>query len=119
MYAPKAGSNGVSNVYMEQVNAIANGTGVVRQAKFSNYYLEDGSFLRVDNITLGYNVSIKPNKYVQNLRLYFTGQNLFTISAYSGADPEVNVSSVWDPGIDYVGFYPSVRNFMVGLNITL
>ena len=119
MYAPKAGDNGVSNVYVEQVNAIGDGTGVVRQGKFSNYYLEDGSFLRFDNITVGYNVPIKANKYVQNLRLYLTGQNLFTITAYSGSDPEVNVSSVWDPGIDYVDFYPSVRNFMFGLTVTL
>ena len=119
MYAPKAGDNGVSNVYMEQVSALGDGTGVVRQGKFSNYYLEDGSFLRFDNITIGYNLPLKANKYVQNLRLYLTGQNLFTITAYSGADPEVNISSVWDPGIDYVSFYPSVRNFMFGLTITL
>lgn len=53
------------------------------------------------------------------LRLYVTGQNIFTLTKYSGIDPEVNTSSVWDPGIDFVSFYPSVRNFMLGLSVTL
>lgn len=119
IYAPVSGDNGVSNVYLEQVEAIQNGEGVTRQNKFSDYYLEDGAYIKCENISLGYNVPLKSNKYVQSLRLYVTGQNLFTITGYTGMDPEVNTTSVFDPGIDYVKFYPSVRNFLFGVNLTL
>lgn len=107
------------NVFMKDVEAFANGTGVYRQGVFSDYYLEDGSFLKLDNITLGYNFHFKENKYVEGLRLYLTGENLFTITSYSGIDPEVNTTSVWDCGIDATGFYPSIMNVMFGVNITL
>ena len=117
-YAPQKGDNGL-NVYIEQAEAIANGEGTYRQEKFSDYYLEDGSYIKLDNITIGYTVPITNKKYVQSLRLYVTGQNIFTLTKYSGIDPEVNTSSVWDPGIDNVSFYPSVRNFMLGLSVTL
>lgn len=89
------------------------------QSKFSDFYLENGTFVKIDNISLGYNFAIKNNAYVKNLRVYFTAQNVFAITGYSGIDPELNVTSVNDSGIDPFGFYPSVRNFMVGLNITL
>jgi hypothetical protein len=86
---------------------------------FSSYYLEDGSYVKLDNITLGYNIPFKENKYISNLRVYFTAQNVFTLTSYSGIDPEVNTTGVWNAGIDYIDFYPNVRNFMLGLNITL
>jgi hypothetical protein len=84
----------------------------------SDYWLEDGSFLKCDNITLGCNVPLKPNKYVKNLRIYVTGQNLFTITSYSGLDPEVSISSINDSGIRYVGFYPTVSSYLLGVNVT-
>ena len=105
------------NVFIKDVEALANGTGAYRQGKFSDYYLEDGSYLKLDNITLGYNVPLKPNKYVQSLRVYATAENVFTITSYSGIDPEVNTSSVEYSGIDGSGFYPSVTNVMLGLNV--
>jgi hypothetical protein len=105
------------NVFIKDVEALANGTGVYRQGRFSDYYLEDGSYLKLDNITLGYNIPLKPNKYVQSLRVYATAENVFTITSYSGIDPEVNTSSVWDSGIDASGFYPSVTNVMLGVNV--
>jgi hypothetical protein len=105
------------NVFIKDVEALANGTGAYRQGVFSDYYLEDGSYLKLDNITLGYNVPLKPNKYVQSLRVYATAENVFTITSYSGIDPEVNTSSVWDSGIDGSGFYPSVTNVMLGVNV--
>ena len=55
-------------------------------AQASSYYLEDGSFVKLDNITLGYNVPVKKLGFMQNLRLYLTGQNLFTITGYKGID---------------------------------
>jgi iron complex outermembrane receptor protein len=51
--------------------------------------------------------------------LHATAENVFTITKYSGIDPEVNTSDVWNPGIDATGFYPSVCNIMVGVNLTL
>ena len=86
---------------------------------FSDYYLEDGSYLKLDNITIGYTFRFKENKYAQSLRLYATAQNLFTISKYSGQDPEVNTTNVWGAGIDPVSFYPSTASCMVGVNLTL
>ncbi len=86
---------------------------------FTDYYLEDGSYLKLDNITVGYNLPITQNKFIQSARVYVSGQNLLTITSYSGQDPEVNTTSVWDGGIDYPDFYPTVATFMIGFNITL
>lgn len=86
---------------------------------FTDYYLEDGSYMKLDNFTIGYTLPIKKNKMIQSFRVYATGQNLLTITGYSGQDPEVNTTSVWDSGIDYPDFYPTVSSFMLGFNITL
>ncbi|MBR3565820.1 MAG: TonB-dependent receptor [Paludibacteraceae bacterium] len=107
------------NVFMKDVKALANGTGVYRQGVFSDYYLEDGSYIKLDNITLGYTFHFKDNRYIQSLRLHATAENVFTLAGYSGIDPEVNTTDVWSAGIDASGFYPSVCNVLVGLNVTL
>lgn len=107
------------NVFMKDVYALANGTGAYRQARFSDYYLEDGSFFKLDNITIGYTFRFKDNPYIQSLRLHATAENVFTLCSYSGIDPDVNTSDVWNPGIDASGFYPSTCNVMVGINFTL
>ena len=89
------------------------------KANFSDYYLENGSYLKLDNLTVGYTFRFKENKYIDNLRLYLTGQNLFTITAYSGQDPEIDTTSVWSSGIDYPSFYPRVATILLGLNLSL
>ena len=89
------------------------------KAQFSDFYLEDGSYLKLDNLTVGYTFKFKENKYIQSLRLYATGQNLFTLTSYSGQDPEVNTTGVWDAGIDYPDFYPTVATFLLGFNLSL
>ena len=89
------------------------------KANFSDYYLEDGSYLKLDNITVGYTFKFKDNKYIDNLRVYLTGQNLFTITSYSGQDPEIDTTSVWSSGIDYPSFYPRVATVLLGLNLSL
>ncbi len=116
-YGPQASMS--SNVFMYDV--VKNPDGVVYSNKtdFSDYYLEDGSYLKLDNITVGYTFRFKENKYIQSLRLYATGQNLFTITKYSGQDPEVNTTNVWSAGIDQVSFYPHTASCMIGLNMTL
>ena len=117
-YTPSESGVQASMVYKQTAEAIVNGDGAYRDGVFSDYWLEDGSFLKCDNITLGCNVPLKPNKYVKNLRIYVTGQNLFTITSYSGLDPEVSISSINDSGIKYVGFYPTVSSYLLGLNVT-
>lgn len=116
-YGPQASMS--SNVFMYDV--VKNPDGVVYSNKtdFNSYYLEDGSYLKLDNVTVGYTFRFKENKYIQSLRLYATGQNLFTITKYSGQDPEVNTTDVWSAGIDQVSFYPRTASCMIGLNMTL
>ena len=87
-------------------------------AQASSYYLEDGSFVKLDNITLGYNVPVKKLGFMQNLRLYLTGQNLFTITGYKGIDPEVDMVGLDNMGIERTRYYPASRSFILGLNVT-
>ncbi|MDQ0105896.1 TonB-linked SusC/RagA family outer membrane protein [Chitinophaga terrae (ex Kim and Jung 2007)] len=82
---------------------------------YSDYYLEKGDFVKLDNITLGYNFKLK-TKYIRNLRLYATGRNIATITKYSGLDPELEDTAL-DSGIDSRGFYPRTRSYTIGLNI--
>lgn len=88
-------------------------------------YLEDASFLRLKNLSIGYTIPKKLTKKigVNNLRAYFTASNLFTITGYSGLNPEVNTSRSASygfptPGVDR-NAYPLAKTFTFGLNITL
>ena len=101
--------------FMKDVNKT--NTVLANKALFADYYLEDGSYVKVDNITIGYTFKLK-DKLVDNLRVYFTGQNLATLTAYSGQDPEVNTTGVWNAGIDYCDFYPTVATFLFGVNVS-
>ncbi|WP_242695935.1 SusC/RagA family TonB-linked outer membrane protein [Desertivirga brevis] len=83
---------------------------------YSDRYIEDGSYVRLDNATLGYNIK-KSVKNVNNVRLYFSVNNLFTITKYSGIDPEINQGGA-APGIDYNNFYPKTRTFLLGANVS-
>ena len=81
----------------------------------SDRFIEDGSFVKLKSVTLGYNF-IKPIKGISKLNVYVTGQNLYTWTNYSGFDPEVNAFASTNGvlGIDY-GTYPQVRTFVFGL----
>jgi len=88
--------------------------------KISDRYIESGSFLRIQNVTLGYNL---PKKWMArmkftNIRFYVTVQNLYTITKYSGYDPELGSfnGSILNTNIDY-GHYPNPRTFNFGTNI--
>jgi TonB-linked SusC/RagA family outer membrane protein len=82
----------------------------------SDRYLESGSYLRLDNATLGYNIPVKL-KAINRMRVYATGNNLFVITKYRGIDPEMNMGGI-NPGIDNNNFYPKTRSFLLGLNMT-
>ncbi|SFC02572.1 TonB-linked outer membrane protein, SusC/RagA family [Parapedobacter composti] len=86
--------------------------------RFSDLYLQDGSFLRVSNITLGYDISkLVRWSYLGQARIYFQAQNPFTFTKYDGMDPEIGYGTDgWAPGID-LGYYPRPRVLMIGTNI--
>lgn len=82
----------------------------------SDKYIENGSYLRLSTLTLGYTFT-KLGGWAQNLQLYVTAKNLFTITGYDGIDPEVNLGGL-TPGIDYrESFYPHTRSYMIGAKI--
>lgn len=83
--------------------------------KYSTRFIEDGSYLRLDNLTLGYDFG-KVGKYIKKIRIYETINNLFVITKYSGIDPEVEQGGT-APGVDSNNFYPKTRTFLFGLNV--
>lgn len=85
-------------------------------AIYSSKYLEDATFLKLDNITLGYNVPIK-YQHIAKMNLSLTAQNVFCITGYKGLDPEVALSGL-TPGIEYLSYYPRTTSITLGLNIT-
>jgi TonB-linked SusC/RagA family outer membrane protein len=92
--------------------------------RFSDYYLEDGSYFRIKTITLGYTLKKEWAQTIKlsNLRVYVTAQNLFTFTKYSGFDPEIGQSNGWnssplDFGVD-AGAYPQARMVMGGLSLS-
>ncbi|MDR1864736.1 MAG: TonB-dependent receptor [Bacteroidales bacterium] len=87
-----------------------------QQQAFVSYYLEDGDYLKFDNVTLGYTYRLPANKYLNSVRVYASGQNLFCITGYSGLDPELN-NTIWDAGRDPRDKYPTIRSFTLGLNV--
>jgi len=86
--------------------------------EFSDLYLEDGDFLKISNITLGYDLSkLVRWKYTNQIRLYVQGQNLFTFTKYDGMDPEIGYGTEgWVSGID-LGYYPRPKTVLFGLNV--
>jgi TonB dependent receptor. len=86
----------------------------------SDLYVEDADYFKIQNVTLGYNfATLFKNGPVKSLRIYVTGQNLFTFTKYTGMDPEIGYggdSYSWAQGVD-LGFYPSSRNILFGVNI--
>lgn len=83
---------------------------------YSDYYLENGTNVKLDEVTIGYNFKFK-TKHIRNLRIYATGQNLATITGYSGNDPDFVQDTGLGPGVDSRGAYPSTRSFLFGVNV--
>ena len=85
----------------------------------STYFVENGSYMRLKNLQIGYTI---PNlRGIDRLRVYFQATNLFTITSYTGLDPEVNINgggSDANLGFDE-GYYPTAQTFMFGINLGL
>jgi iron complex outermembrane receptor protein len=93
-------------------------------APVSTRFLKDGAYLRLNNLSLGYNFDVQKlhiSQWAKALRLSVTGQNIFVITKYDGYDPEVNadrqINGVLSYGIDFLS-YPKARSVIFGLNVT-
>lgn len=118
-------------IYLDDISRMPSGNvleSALDKAKqdvvYSSYYVEDGSFVRLEYLTLGYDFKLSPKSKIKNLRLSATANNLFVITGYSGLDPEVKsdmqpgVTPARLPGIDARNYYPKTRSFSLGLNIS-
>lgn len=112
----------LSNLPGKNVLASSLTSGLDRDAPkvYSSRWIEDGSFVRLENVTLNYSLGLK-NTFINAANVFISGQNLWLISGYSGVDPEVNAevsrTGIAPLGIDYLG-YPRARTISVGLNVT-
>ncbi|NGP77353.1 TonB-dependent receptor [Balneolaceae bacterium YR4-1] len=92
--------------------------GYTYRGDFPDFIVEDGSFIRLSNVTLSYNVPVSKISFLRGLNVYTTGNNLVTITDYSGWDPEVNAFP-WDGtriGVDY-NTYPKMKSIIFGVNL--
>lgn len=85
--------------------------------RYVSHYIEDGDFVKIDNVTLGYTFEASEVEFLQDLRVYASGLNLYTFTDYSGIDPEVNRGGL-APGNDERDKYPTTRTFTLGVNLT-
>lgn len=83
-----------------------------RQLYLSDWFIQDGSFLRIQNLNLGYNFNMNKVRSISKIRLYVNASNLYTFSKFQGYDPEVGLDGI------YWGGYPRLRNWTFGLNLT-
>ncbi len=88
------------------------------QQTYVSYYIEDGDYVKLDNVTLGYTFNTVKVKYVKSLRLYASCSNLITLTKYKGIDPELSNYDLKAAGNDDRDKYPSLRTFTFGLNAT-
>ena len=124
-YEPIIGSQASYN-FVNTTNANT----AIRTAQFSDYYVEKADFLRLDNMSIGYNFNIKEDSYIKSLRLSLSGQNLFTITGYDGVNPDpvpadggdltnLNVApaDILVPGIERREAYFTATTVTLGLNV--
>jgi hypothetical protein len=93
-------------------------TGATENFLFSDFYVEDGSYLRLKNVQLGYTLpqGITQTWGLQSLRIYVAANNLLTLTRYQGYDPNISSGSPLAAGID-IGYYPQARNFLGGVKV--
>jgi TonB-dependent starch-binding outer membrane protein SusC len=95
------------------------GKAVLKDApNFLSYYIEDGDYWKIDNISLGYNFNTSRIEYLRNARVFVSAQNAITITGYRGIDPEVRHIGL-DPGKDSMGKYPTMKSFIIGANFLI
>ena len=117
-----------NNTYVAAANAMKGDdlTLLRENSRVCSYYLEDGSYARLDNMSIGYTFDTKKIDWLDKARIYVAAQNLFVITGYSGLDPEVEVfrgeasdnNAGLDPGIEPRNYMPKARSFTFGVNLT-
>lgn len=120
------------NLLTSAFNNVYGKTQLKSPPEFNSYYIENGDYWKIDNITLGYNFNNLGTKYIQSIRLYVSSLNTLIITRYKGIDPEVslvtsggasqsginiNSGAGLSPGIDQRDKYPTMRTFTFGLSI--
>ena len=83
----------------------------------TSYFLENGNYFKLDNVTVGYSFVPKKRELIESLRVYLTAKNLFTLTAYKGNDPSIVTSTGITPGIDSNSAYPQATNFTLGVTL--
>lgn len=121
-----AGHGGAESI-MARLNELNAGAGTwnpaaSQKSPITSYAVEDGSFLRLNTLTVGYTLpkNLVKHIFINSIRVYFTAYNVFCLTGYDGYDPEVDTSgkkNPMTPGIDYAA-YPKSRTFMGGINVT-
>lgn len=121
------------NVLKTTFNKVYGKTQLKSPVEFNSYYIENGDYWKIDNITLGYNIYNTGIKYIHSARFYVSSLNTFIITHYKGIDPEVSLrngtsyaqsgvaqtpTAGLDPGMDSPYKYPTTRTFTLGLNVT-
>ena len=91
--------------------------GLKQSPFFNSFYIENGSFARLDNITFAYSINPKDLLGVNRIRFYLTSHNLLTLTKYKGVDPEVSMSGL-DPGVEGREYYPKSKTYLLGINVT-
>lgn len=112
LYYENWGTIGLNNVVLTQFeNPEFKGN-----ARYSSKYVEDATFVKLDNISIGYNLPMN-HKLISKLRVYASAQDVLTITGYKGLDPEVNLGGL-TPGIEYLSYYPRTTLVTLGLNVS-
>ena len=117
-----------NNTYISGTNAMKNDMllKMSESSRVCSYYVEDASFARLDNMSIGYTFNTKGIDWLKKARVYVAAQNLFVITGYTGLDPEVEIfrgeasdsNAGLDPGIEPRNFMPKARSFTFGVNLT-
>ena len=83
---------------------------------YSNYFIEKGDFVKLDNLTMGYTINTGKIKYLKKARVYASGQNLLTFTKFSGRDPDIQVNGL-EPGLAMMNFYPRATTLTLGISL--
>ncbi len=112
LYYENWGTLGLNNVTLSQFETPE----FSGNARYSSKYVEDATFLKLDNISIGYNMPVNV-KHISGIRVYATAQDVFCLTGYQGIDPEVNLGGL-TPGIEYLSYYPRTTLITLGVNVT-
>ena len=103
--------NVLRTAYTDDANVKSSG-GII-----TSYFLENGNYFKMDNVTLGYSFIPKKREIIESLRVYLTAKNLFTITAYKGNDPSIVTSTGIEPGVDSNSAYPQATQLTLGVTV--